>query len=61
MILETQPYRLATARDGKQCMEMVAEEIPDLLILDLLMPTNGWMGCHPRNAKQPTIIHLYQS
>jgi PleD family two-component response regulator len=25
-ILETQPYRLATARDGKQCMKMLEQE-----------------------------------
>ena len=37
-VLETQPYRLATAPDGKKCMEMVQTDIPDLLILDLLMP-----------------------
>ena len=37
-VLETQPYRLKTARDGKQCLEMIEEEVPDLLILDLLMP-----------------------
>lgn len=42
-ILETQPYRLATARDGKQCLKMIAQEPPDLLILDLLMPRmDGW-------------------
>jgi len=42
-ILETQPYRLATARDGIKCMEMIREEKPDLLILDLLMPRmDGW-------------------
>lgn len=38
VVLETQPYRLKTARDGKQCLELLEEEIPDLLILDLLMP-----------------------
>jgi CheY-like chemotaxis protein len=37
-ILSSQPYRLQTARDGEQCLKMIAEEIPDLLILDLLMP-----------------------
>ena len=37
-VLETQPYRLGTARDGKQCLERIEEETPDLLILDLLMP-----------------------
>lgn len=42
-ILETQSYRLATARDGIKCMEMIREEKPDLLILDLLMPRmDGW-------------------
>ena len=55
-VLETQPYRLATARDGKKCMEMIGEEVPDLLILDLLMPRmDGWgvireMRSEPRYA-----------
>lgn len=61
-ILETQPYRLATARDGKQCMEMIAQEVPDLLILDLLMPRmDGWgvireMRSEPRYAKVPILV-----
>ena len=43
MIHESQPYRLGFARDGKQCMESVAKEVPNLLILDLLMPRmDGW-------------------
>ena len=43
MILESQDYRLRTARDGVNCLELLAEEIPDLLILDLLMPRmDGW-------------------
>jgi CheY-like chemotaxis protein len=43
MILESQDYRLRTARDGIQCLELLNEEIPDLLILDLLMPRmDGW-------------------
>ncbi|MCK4832364.1 MAG: response regulator [Anaerolineales bacterium] len=37
-VLESQPYRLRTARDGEECLEMIAEEIPWLMILDLLMP-----------------------
>ena len=37
-VLESQPYRLRTARDGRQCLKIIAEEIPDLLLLDLLMP-----------------------
>lgn len=37
-ILETRGYRLATARDGLQCMELLQQETPDLLILDMMMP-----------------------
>ena len=37
-VLESQPYRLKTAQDGEQCLEMIAQDIPDLVILDLLMP-----------------------
>lgn len=37
-ILETRDYRLATARDGLQCMELIQKETPDLLILDMMMP-----------------------
>jgi two-component system alkaline phosphatase synthesis response regulator PhoP len=37
-VLESQALRLQTARDGQECMEMIAKKVPDLLILDLLMP-----------------------
>jgi len=37
-VLETQDYRLATARDGLECMNKIHEETPDLVILDMLMP-----------------------
>lgn len=37
-VLKSQPYRLQTARDGRQCLDMIAKKIPDLLILDLLIP-----------------------
>ena len=61
-ILETLPYRLATARDGKQCMELVEQDVPDLLILDLLMPRmDGWgvireMRSEPRFAAVPIMV-----
>ncbi len=61
-ILESQPYRLATARDGVKCMEMVRAEKPDLLLLDLLMPRmDGWgvireMRSEPRFTDVPIMI-----
>jgi CheY-like chemotaxis protein len=62
VILESQPYRVATARDGKKCMEMIEQEAPDVLILDLLMPhMDGWgvireMRSEPRYASVPIMI-----
>ena len=61
-ILESQAYRLATARDGKKCMEMIAQEVPDLLILDLLMPRmDGWgvireMRSEPRYTDRKSTV-----
>jgi two-component system alkaline phosphatase synthesis response regulator PhoP len=61
-ILESQDYRLATAQDGLKCMEMIKEEKPDLLILDLLMPRmDGWgviraMRSEPSYADIPIMI-----
>lgn len=37
-VLEAEGYQLRTARDGVECLELIREEVPDLLILDLLMP-----------------------
>jgi CheY-like chemotaxis protein len=37
-VLESLPIRLKTARDGRQCLDLIEEQVPDLLILDLLMP-----------------------
>jgi CheY-like chemotaxis protein len=38
-ILESvQEYDVGTARDGLECMQAIKDDLPDLLILDLLMP-----------------------
>jgi len=61
-VLETQPYRLNTARDGRQCLDIIKHEVPDLLILDLLMPRmDGWgvireMRTEPRLANVPIMV-----
>lgn len=62
MILESKDYMLRTARDGVQCLELLTEEIPDLLILDLLMPRmDGWgvirkVRSDPQYANMPIMI-----
>lgn len=61
-ILESQDYRLATARDGVECLEILNAEKPDLLILDLLMPRmDGWgvirkIRSDPKFADMPIMI-----
>ena len=37
-VLEVEGYGVITARDGVECLELIRETQPDLLILDLLMP-----------------------
>ena len=62
MILGSQDYQLRTARDGVMCLELLSEEIPDLLILDLLMPRmDGWgvireVRSKPQYADMPIMI-----
>ena len=62
MILESQDYTLRTARDGIQCLELLKQSIPDLLILDLLMPRmDGWgvireVRQDTRFAKMPIMV-----
>ena len=56
MILDSQGYKVVTARDGMEGLANLKAEKPDLLILDLLMPKmDGFAVCKelqdPRWAK----------
>ena len=56
MILESADYNVVTGEDGEECLKMIKQEQPDLLILDLLMPNmDGFEVCKalkdPRMAK----------
>jgi CheY-like chemotaxis protein len=61
-ILGTQPYAIHTARDGVECVDKVRQDIPDLIILDLLMPKKDGFAVvrelreNPRYAKIPILI-----
>ncbi len=61
-ILSTQPYEVAEARDGVECLERIREGVPDLLILDLLMPRKDGFAVvrelreNPKYAKLPILI-----
>lgn len=50
IILESQGYEVATARDGLEGLTTLKAEQPDLLILDLLMPKmDGFAVCKELN------------
>lgn len=56
MILESQGYKVVTARDGIEGLAVLKAEKPDLMILDLMMPKmDGFSVCKelqdPRWAK----------
>ena len=43
--LQSQGYRVVTAPDGQQTLELLAQEVPDLVILDILMPVMDGYSC----------------
>jgi DNA-binding response OmpR family regulator len=46
MKLESQNYRVAKAYDGVEAWEKIREEMPDLILLDVMMPRkNGYDLC----------------
>ena len=60
MILESQGYKVVTARDGIEGLAMLKAEQPDLMILDLMMPKmDGFAVCKelqdPRWSKHKDI------
>ena len=52
MILEAQGYEVVFAHDGVECLDKLASEKPDLLILDLLMPTTDGFAVY-RELQSP--------
>ncbi|MBI2941877.1 MAG: response regulator [Chloroflexi bacterium] len=43
LVLEDEGHRVVTARDGREALEAVAQEMPRVILLDMKMPgMNGW-------------------
>ena len=54
-ILKEKGYRLNTARNGKQALEVVEMTIPDLILLDIMMPEmDGYECCDQLKKNERT-------
>lgn len=43
LLLEKRGFAILTARGGKECLEILKKQVPDLILLDILMePMDGW-------------------
>lgn len=45
-VLSRAGYEVVSAKRGRECIEKVSEEMPDMVILDIMMPDmSGWDVC----------------
>jgi two-component system alkaline phosphatase synthesis response regulator PhoP/two-component system response regulator VicR len=62
MVLESNGYQARTAKSGKVALGLVNEEIPDLILLDVMMPEMSGMEvlerlrASPKTARVPVIM-----
>jgi twitching motility two-component system response regulator PilH len=56
--LRGQGYEVTIAGDGEQALSMVADRVPDLVVLDIILPkANGYTVCRKLKA-QPATRHV---
>ena len=55
LMLEAAGYRIREARDGRECVSMAMEELPDLFLIDISMPVlDGWGTLRELRARERT-------
>jgi CheY-like chemotaxis protein len=55
IIFESAGYEVRGAKSGRQALEMITEEMPDLILLDVMMPgLNGIEVCREIRARYPS-------
>ena len=54
-ILRKERYELVTASDGEQALEVAAAELPDLILMDVIMPRKtGFEACRELKRRAET-------
>ncbi len=57
-ILKRHGYEVTTAEDGKQALDTIGKQTPDLMILDIVMPgTDGVQVATLMDTPVPFLIH----
>lgn len=60
--LEQAGHEVTEAKDGRAGLDAIAQALPDLVLLDVMMPhTDGWQVCrtlraHPRTRLLPVVM-----
>ncbi len=55
LMLEAAGYRIREAHDGRECVSMAMEELPDLCLIDISMPVlDGWGTLRELRASERT-------
>ena len=54
-ILSMEKYKVLTASNGRECLRIIENTKPDLVLLDVMMPfMNGWQVCEKRKKDEKT-------
>jgi twitching motility two-component system response regulator PilH len=54
-LLDSKGYHISTASDGEEALQKAAQERPDLILLDVVMPgANGFQVCRQLKADAAT-------
>ena len=58
-ILEAEGFEIKRARNGKEALERLQPEAPDLILLDLMMPVmDGWEFAQRMRQREPAIARI---
>ena len=59
LILEMEGYKVFTAADGLEALKAVSESLPDLILLDIMMPHMDGYECARKIRENPALKKIY--